>query len=132
MGGHALAPGRVPRQLARGGQVELRAARRRDRVLERLLDDRVHEPRRQARMQELGRDQGVDRVRGPRAVHAGDRGGVGQRGVVAEDRQRLRDVLDRRRVPAQAGGDEARHRRRAGGGDRAGVEVAGPRAPGRR
>ena len=46
VGGHALAPRRIARELARGGEMQLRPLGRRDRVLERLLDDRVHEARR--------------------------------------------------------------------------------------
>jgi hypothetical protein len=72
VGGHVLAASRVSRQRASGGQMELDLLGRRNRVLKRLLDDRVQEPRRQARAQELGRDQCVHRVRRRLAVHARD------------------------------------------------------------
>ena len=96
VGGRALAARRVARQRAGGGEMQLRPLGRRDRVLERLLDDRMDEPRRQAGMQELGLDQRVDGARGRLAVDARDLRGVRERGVVAEDRQRLRDRADRR------------------------------------
>ena len=105
--------------------MQLRPLGRRDRVLERLLDDRMDEARREAGVQDLGIDQRVDRVRGRLAVHARDRRGVHERGVVAEDRQRLRDGADRRGAALQPGGHEAGHRRRAHGGDRAGVQPRG-------
>ena len=49
VGGRALAARRVARQLAGGGDVELRPLGRRDRVRSALLDDRVDEPRRRSR-----------------------------------------------------------------------------------
>ena len=88
-----LAASRVARQLTGGGQDGAAAARPvGDRVLERLLDDRVDEPRRPFGIQDLGLDQRVHRVSRRLAVHARDRGDVGQRGIVAEDREHLRDA----------------------------------------
>ena len=89
MSGRALAASRISRELASGGQVQLRPLGRPDRVVERLLDDRVDEPRRKSRTEELGLDQGVDGVCGRLAVHARHRRGVRQDCVVAEDRQCL-------------------------------------------
>ena len=61
VGGRALGAGGVARQLGGGGEMQLRALGRRDRVLERLLDDRMDEPRRKAGAQDLGLDQRVHR-----------------------------------------------------------------------
>ena len=91
--------------------MQLRPLGRRDRVLERLLDDRMDEPRRKARMQELGIDQRVDRVRRRVAVHARDFASSASGCVLAEDRQRLRDDPDRRRASRQPVGHESSHRR---------------------
>ena len=85
----------------------------------------MDEPRRQGRLEKLGGDQLVDGARRDRAVDAGDLGGVGERRVVAEDRERPGDVADRRRVAPQPRGHEARDRRRPHGGDRARVDARG-------
>ena len=119
VGGRALVPRRVARQLASRGQMELRPLGRRDRVEQRLLDDRMQEPRRQTWMQELGVDQLVDRAGRRLAVHGRDRRASSQGGVVADDRERPRDGPDRRRAATEPGGHEAGHRRRPDGRDRA-------------
>ena len=124
--GRALAARRVARERARRGEMQLRLLGRGDRVRERLLDDRVHEPRRQRRVQQLGVDQLVDRAapsrrgrrpRPPRCRPARRR----RRGSRARARRRA-TAGERRRSRAD---DEAGHRRRAHGGDRAGVEARG-------
>ena len=121
--GRALAPRRVARELAGSGEMQLRLLGRGDRVRERLLDDRVEEPRRQRAVQQLGVDQLVDRARRRVAVEARDRRGIGERRIVAEDRERSRDRRDRRRSVPQPRGHEAGHRRRAHGSDRAAAEA---------
>ena len=121
MSGRALAASRISRELASGGQMQLRPLGRRDRVVERLLDDRVDEPRRKSRTEELGLDQGVDGVRGRLAVHARHRRGVRQDCVVAEDRQCLGHNPGRLRPPAEPIGHEPSDRRRTQGRD--GVDV---------
>ena len=57
------------------------------------------------------------------AVHARDLGGVRQGGIVAENRQGLRHGPNRWRASSQPVGHEPGHRRRAHGGDRAGVDA---------
>ena len=123
VGGHTLAPSGISRELTSGGQMQLHPLGRRDRVVQRLLDDRMDEPRRQARMEELGLDQRVHRLGRRLGVYARDHRGVRQRGIVAENRQRLRHGPNRRRASPQPSGHEPGHRRRAHGGDRAGVEA---------
>ena len=126
MGGHALEPHGVARQLARGVPMQLRPLGRRDRVVQRLLDDRVHEPRRQSFEQEPGLDQRVHRVsRGP-SVDLRNARRLRQRGIVAEDRERLGHRGDRRRVSPQPGLHKSRHRGRAHCRDGLGVEPARP------
>ena len=88
VGGHTLTPSGVSRELTSGGQMQPHTLGRRDRVVQRLVDDRMDEPRRKARIKELGVDQGVHRLRCRLVVHARDLRGVRQGGVVAEDRQR--------------------------------------------
>ena len=87
VGGHALEPRRVARQLARGGQMQLRPLGRRDRVLQRLLDDRVHEPRRQSWSRSSASINASTASAGRLAVDPRDARRVRQRGIVAEDRR---------------------------------------------
>ena len=94
--GRSLAPRRVARELAGSGEMQLRLLGRGDRVRERLLDDRVEEPRRQRTVQQLGVDQLVDRARCRVAVEARDRRGIGERRVVAEDRESAKGRRPRR------------------------------------
>ena len=129
VGRRPLAASRVAGKLARGGQMELRPLRWWQRVLERLLDDRMDEPRRKAGMEELGLDQRVDRARRRAALDARDVRGIRHRRIVAEDRQRSRDNDDRRRTPAQPRGDEPGHRRRAHRDDHAHVKARGRAVP---
>ena len=123
MAGRSLAPRRVARELAGGGEIQLRLLGRGDRVRERLLDDRVEEPRRQRAVQQLGVDQLVDRARCRVAVEVCDRGDIGERRIVAQDRERSRDRRHRRRPVPQPRGHEAGHRRRPHGSDRAAAEA---------
>ena len=123
--GRALVAGRVARQRTGGGEMQLRPLGRRGRVLDRLLDDRMDEPRRQVWVQELRLDQRVHRFGRRPAVDARDLRGVRERGVVAEERQRLRDGADRRRTAPEPLGHEAGHGRRAHRRDRRGVEGGG-------
>ncbi len=97
--------------------MQLNPLGRRDRVVQRLLDDRMDEPRRQARIQELGIDQGVHRLRGGFVVHARDLGDVRQGGIVTEDRQCLRHGPSRGRASPQSRGHKPGHRRRTHGRD---------------
>ena len=56
----------------------LHPLRRRNRVPQRLLDDRVYEPRRQAGIQQLGFDQRIHRLRCRLAVDSRHLGRVGE------------------------------------------------------
>ncbi len=81
------------------------------------------ELRRETRVEDLRLDQRVHRPRRRLAVDGRDRRGVLEGGVVAQDRERAGDGLDRRWVAAEARGHEARDRRRPDGGDVACVDA---------
>ena len=99
-------------------------------VVDRGLDERVHEAERQVRTQHLGARQGRDRLGGDVVVVAGHRGDDRQRRAAAEHRDRAGHVAAGLGHPAQPHLHHARHRPRPDRAHRVGVRGVGADALG--
>ena len=102
------------------GGVEMAAGalEQRDILLDRVLDERVHEPQRLAGEHDLDAGQRVRRGRGGVDREPRQRGCAPQRNVVTEDRDRARERRRRRAEPPDPDAQRADH---GIGGERAGA-----------